>query len=238
SIIATIISTQPAANSVASSGSGPTPPSWCRYRPYGDAPQIHRASQAAPASATRRPPRIAWSRRGTRRCAGENTSNSGREAEVALEGVVPLEVDARDPVRAAVLGERARLGGVDRRARDRAEDRLGERRRVAGRAHERRHLGLDELPDRELALAALDAERDRRALDGDHFADQARQVCDRAAELPGEQAEQGPLLLVRCLVVDEDDSLPGLRDEDVLRDVGGDRHRQATDVDALDVALF
>ena len=80
--------------------------------------------------------------------------------------------------------------------------------------------------------------RDRRALDRDDLADEAGEIRDGATELPGEQLEQRALLLGGRALVDEDDRLPGLRDQDVLRDVGGDRHRQPADVDALDRALL
>ena len=94
------------------------------------------------------------------------------------------------------------------------------------------HLGVDDLTDREPALAALHAERDRDPLDTGDLADQPGQVGDRAAELPGEQAEQCVLLLGGRALVHEHDRLPGLRFEDVPRDVGGNGDRQSVDSDA------
>src|SRR6478609_565408 len=240
SIIATIISTQPATNSAISSGNGPLPPSWWRYRPAGEAAQSPSDSQATTASATSDPARIARSRRGSRRCCAVNIASrrSGGELEVALERVVTLQVHARDAVAAAVPPVPARLGGVHGGPRDRAEDRLREGRRLAGRADVRGHVRLDDRAERQLTLAVVDAERDRDALDGDDLADQAGQVGDGAAQLSGEQLEQGALLLVGRAVVDEDRCLPGLRDQDVLRDVGRHGDRQAADVDALDRPLL
>src|SRR6202008_1895747 len=159
---------------------------------------------------------------------------SGREVEVALEGVVPREGPARDPVAAAVAAVAAGLRGVDGRTRDRAEDRPGEGRRLAGRPNVRIHLGLDERAQDETALAALDGELDLRSLHAHDLADQAGQVRDGATELAGEELQEDALLLVTRSVVDEHDRGPRLRDEDVLRDVGGDRHREPAHVDALD----
>ena len=67
SIIATIIRSQPSENRIASTGTGATPPSWCRYGAYGEADHAHRLSQASADSATSDPARIARSRFGSRR---------------------------------------------------------------------------------------------------------------------------------------------------------------------------
>jgi hypothetical protein len=135
-------------------------------------------------------------------------AGAGREAEVALQGVVALEIDARDAVPAAVALVGAGLGRVHGRARDRAEHGLGQRRRVARRPDERGHLGLDEGADAQVALAAIHRERDRRALDRDDLADEPGQVRHRAAQLAGEQLEQDPFLLGRGPLVDEHDRCP------------------------------
>ena len=140
SIIATIITTQPRTNSPAS-------PAWRRARraivvevagvrrgapggkgdPGDPGERGERRGEDRPIS-----PRVVEVR--AREHRSMSRPASGREAEVALQGVVALEVDAGDAVLAAVACVLARLAGVDGRARDRAEDRLGERRRVAGRA--------------------------------------------------------------------------------------------------------
>src|SRR5262245_26233602 len=104
-----------------------------------------------PARSPSDPMRIARSRRGSATCwyvsiAGFPLSRAagrlGREAEVALEGVVVLELlHARDAVGAAVPRVVARLGGIDGRARDGAEHGPGERGGLAGGADVRVHLG-------------------------------------------------------------------------------------------------
>ena len=100
------------------------------------------------------------------------------------------------------------------------------------------HVRLDDRAERQAALAVVDAEGDRDALDGDDLADQARKVGDGTAQLSGEQPEQGALLLVGRPVVDEHGRLPRLRDQDVLGDVGRHGDRQAAHVDAFDGSLL
>ena len=232
SIIATIISSQPRAKSA-----GLERPAAPTVRRVVEVVPVRRAfpqPQGEPGGDGERDERRRRGSRGraaaTRRWAGANIAAAPRRRRQAAKrkwpcrALWPWRSTLGIPCGAPVPRELARLARVDGRARDRAEDRLGERGRVAGRADERRHLGLDDLPDREPALAAVDGEGDRGALDRDDLADQPGEIGDRAAELPGEQPEQRALLLGGGALVDEHDGLPGLRDEDVLGDVGGDGH--------------
>ncbi len=117
SIIATIISVQPKVNATATTATevlAPPAASWCRKCPYGEPSHNHNASQASPAMRHEGPgqdrpiPTGGAQVRGREHRPG-SVAASGREAEVALEGVVPLEVHARDAVTAPVLRELARL---------------------------------------------------------------------------------------------------------------------------------
>ncbi len=94
-------------------------------------------------------------------------------------------------------------------------------------------LGVGGRADLEAALAAVDREDDRDALDRDDLADQPGEVGDGAAQRAGEDLEELGLLLVGRAVVDEDGRLPRAG-QDVARDVDGQRDRPAADVDALD----
>src|SRR2546421_1419930 len=114
---------------------------------------------------------------------------SGREAEAALHGVVVLQVDL-EPVLGHADLVALRLADERRRARDRREDAVVKRGRLAGRALERLQLCVDRVADRECAPRALNAELDRCPLDREHLADELREVCDRAAQLAGPDVEE------------------------------------------------
>src|SRR6266496_2773625 len=107
-------------------------------------------------------------------------STSAREAERALDGVMADEIDVDADLRRVRLVLR-RLADVRRRARNRAEDAVGERRRLAVRSAERLELGLDRVAEANVALALVHLEDHLHALDRGDFPDELCEIGDRTS---------------------------------------------------------
>ena len=199
SIIATIISTQPRMKSAQPRGASGTVAA-ARGRGSGRTarPHSHSASQATADERDERPEQdrpVATA--AARRWAATNIvqpsgrAASGGEAEVALEGVVALEVlHARDAVAAAVARVLARLGRVHRRAG------------IVLNTVSERVVGLPVAPTYGAISASTSSPSVRRPLPpstvkpigtrstADDLADEPGQVGDRATELSGEQLDE------------------------------------------------
>ena len=199
SIIATIISVQPAENSVAWTASGAGPAVMVERR----------AGRGARPRQEAGPGEEQTGRRAIRR----GCPVAARVAEVGRgEHLVVRQAAKRKwPWRALLTRQGGRSGmpcfepsrvnaldlrGVDRGARDRREDGLREDRQAR---RSRRGTGSMSAsatsPSARRPLPSSTQERDRRPLDGDDLADEPREVGDRAAELPGEHLEHRTLLL-------------------------------------------
>src|SRR5215472_521986 len=184
------------------------------------------ATQAVAASA---PISVSRTRRRSR------SAPSSVEDKRALERVVAthVEVDAE----LVVLGAVARaLAHEHRRARHRREYGLRQGRRGSAGALVGFELGVARVADLEGSLAPLHVERDGHLLDGNDFADQLYQLGDRAAQLPGVDAQDGFLLLWGDLVV-EIDRGPPVTLENVAWNVSDGADRATRDVDAVDRAF-
>src|SRR5439155_7962851 len=135
------------------------------------------------------------------------TYRSGCEAEAPLHGVVVVQIDLEAVLRNVDL---VVVGFADegRRARNRREDAVVEGGRLAGRSLERLQVRLDRSADLERSAGSLDLECDRSPLDREDFADELREVRNRAAELSGPDVQQRLLLIVSCSVVEVNDDAP------------------------------
>jgi hypothetical protein len=116
------------------------------------------------------------------------------------------------------------------------EHRIGQRRRLAGGAGVRLELGGAGGAELDRPAAALHGERDRHLLDGDHFADELREICDGPALLARVHGEQRGLLRGRDPLVEIDGGLP-VALQDVARHVRDHRDRPVGHVHAVDRAL-
>ncbi len=129
-----------------------------------------------------------------------------------------------------------RFADEHRRARYRRKDRIGQCRRLPGRALIRHELGVAAIPDFDHALAAFDGEPDRHLLDRHHFADELDEIADRAAELAGVDGQDGVLLRRRDAIV-EINRRPPVALKDVAGHVGDHRDRAIGHIDAVDRSL-
>src|SRR5581483_7190397 len=155
-----------------------------------------------------------------------------RDPVVGLDRVAVLERPHHAVLR-QVDGVPRGLPDVCGRARNGREHGFLERRRVAARRGEPRHLRGDDVADLERAHALADLVPDRGPTDLHDLADQARQVGQRPAELARVGVEERLHLLVRGPIVNEDHDPPRSRRQHVAGDLDDVHDRQPADVDAL-----
>src|SRR4029077_16675769 len=87
------------------------------------------------------------------------------------------------------------------------------------------------------ALAFFDLESNGRPLDGNNFANQLHEVCDRTALFSGINAEERFFLFLRSPLIDVDDSAP-ITLKYVSGNVYDKCHREARHIDAVDFSFL